>query len=110
MELDAESAMLFDERMTRSSIVYDNEDINEVDDLRIMAHLLYKKYIAYNCELEIKISKEMRKQFQEYDELGWTVISRDEQKLKEFQNKIDWLIRVMFLFIKDAFRRYENKY
>merc|ERR1712154_426380 len=90
MEVDSHSEVVFDENFTRSSIVYDKEEINDVQDLRKMAHLLYKKYIAYNCELEVKISKEMRRQFETYDLYGWSVISREKEQLDEFENKIDW--------------------
>merc|ERR1712228_798565 len=78
------------------------EKKNDIERFKCIAHLLFKKYIRYNAELEVNISGSLRNRFIKYDESDWNI------QMDEFVNIFDDLIYQMFGVINQSFDRFHK--
>eukprot|EP01084_Bolivina_argentea_P059505 108680_1 len=101
---DVQEYICFDQ-LIKSSIVYgqENQNENQMDLSRDIAHSLYIKYIAPNAELEINISWVMRNKYQKLDKSNYPM------DVVELYTVFDDIIDEMFQLMLQSFVRFEQQ-
>ena len=92
-----------------SSILEEKQSDDEVHDLKIKAHHVYRKYVMVGGELEINISWECRKSVIEILDDLELLISTDAVTLKDLFNIFNDCKFEMWNLMLGSFSRYKSK-
>jgi len=80
-----------------------SEHVADTERFKNIAHLLYKKYIEINSELEINISAKLRNNYNDLDQSNY-----DKLTVYNLVNLFDDVIDEMFKFMRQSFVRFEQ--
>eukprot|EP01084_Bolivina_argentea_P211738 360103_1 len=105
-EIDVRYTDILYDAIPKSSIVYnntenkDNTENMDMERMKVIAHLLYEKYIENGTVLEVNISSQLKQKYISLEQTNW------EMDQIQFINVFDDLLFEMFGLMMQSFSRY----